>query len=168
LPVLGSSMTPLLRTGDQVALEHSGEDPAVGDVVVFWTPGGIVVHRVVASTTYDGMPHLVTKGDALCTCDPPITTAQVLGRVGTIYSGERRLSLLAPQARRWGARIAHYSYAQAYLWSWLQQKNRCVAGIHSGMLLRLVRRTCRIVLVLPIRLMVHLWLAYPDRLRNEE
>ncbi|HEX2999756.1 MAG TPA: S24/S26 family peptidase, partial [Armatimonadota bacterium] len=74
-------MTPLLRTGDQVALEHSGEDPAVGDVVVFWTPGGIVVHRVVASTTCDGTLHFITKGDALCTCDPPITAAQVLGRV---------------------------------------------------------------------------------------
>jgi signal peptidase I len=75
----GYSMAPALLDGDRLRVEPllAGCVPAIGDVTVVCRGGRLVVHRVVAHR--DG--HTITRGDA-CRCDdPPVDSAEILGRV---------------------------------------------------------------------------------------
>ena len=54
----------------------------MGDVLAFVYQGGLVAHRMVARGQR-GAAHeyVVTRGDGMRLCDPPIPLASVLGRV---------------------------------------------------------------------------------------
>ena len=109
LPVQGDSMAPLLEDGDAVRV-RTGVAPRFGHVVVAWTPGGLVVHRVIRR-----------KGDRLDLCgdnarasDVPLSTARVLGRAVAV-EGRRRRRLDRPAAVAAGWMVAAYARARAAL-----------------------------------------------------
>ena len=68
LAVLSGSMTPTLRTGDEVIVRPvRAESLRIGDVVTFPDPsrdGVLVTHRVRALRIVDGTAHVTTRGDA--------------------------------------------------------------------------------------------------------
>jgi len=79
--VLGGSMLPSVRPGDELTIHRAGiADVGPGDLVLYSRDGGFVIHRVIGCSA-EG---LLTRGDALCADDPPVLPAQVLGKVVVI------------------------------------------------------------------------------------
>lgn len=83
--VTGPSMAPLVKSGDYVTVvPANGEDVCLGDLVLFRQYGEcMVLHRVLWVFRDSGgrTKRLITKGDAVDTPDPPVSAADILGRV---------------------------------------------------------------------------------------
>ena len=78
LPAVGTSMRPLIPPGGVVRVEPAhAADVRPGDVVLVDDGERLVCHRLV----YIAGGRLVTRGDDMLTCDPPLPTAALLGRV---------------------------------------------------------------------------------------
>ena len=93
IKALGTSMLPTIWPGDILQIESTASDQlAVGDVVLVKRAKSIVIHRLMKN---DG-PQWVTRGDAMPQDDPPVTAADVLGRVALI---ERRNRATEPRRR---------------------------------------------------------------------
>ncbi len=116
LRVQGSSMLPSLFPGDVLTIRHCDPREIVaGDIVFFRREGRCYAHRVAERMSNGAACRLRTRGDALTSCDPPVSESEVLGRVTQIERKGRRLppprlgpvrSLLAEVVRRsnWAAR----------------------------------------------------------------
>ncbi len=82
--VEGSSMEPLLQTGDVVIVIRS-KNINIGDVVVYKKYDGVlIIHRVVKFLNLNGKIYVVTKGDNNFFTDPPISKHQIIGKVLTV------------------------------------------------------------------------------------
>jgi signal peptidase I len=101
LRVLGTSMVPSILPGDLVSIHRAGLDEiSPGEVVLFFKKGRLFVHRVVdrkAETRSDGPgeARLITRGDRLRQDDPPVSSAELLGRVVLIERNNRKVELPA-------------------------------------------------------------------------
>ena len=87
LRVFGTSMVPSILPGDLVSVERiKMENVSPGEVVLFLQRGRLFVHRVEGRSAIDGegLPvelHVITRGDRLLRPDPPVSRAELLGRV---------------------------------------------------------------------------------------
>src|SRR5581483_11098755 len=82
--VNGHSMMPAIWPGDVLQVESSeGKVAAIGELVLFKRYERLFAHRVVRR----GAGWLVTRGDAVPGCDPPIAESEVLGVVTGIIRG---------------------------------------------------------------------------------
>lgn len=80
--VSGPSMKPSLEAGDVVIVnEIDPRSVKVGDIIKFKLGPRFVVHRVVQIAPTKSGPVFVTKGDNNNVNDPPITAAQIEGKV---------------------------------------------------------------------------------------
>ena len=79
----GTSMLPAITPLDVVRF-HCGAPFATGDVIIYVREERVVVHRVIRQTG----EAVWTRGDANLLPDPPISRAQILGRVSAIRTGE--------------------------------------------------------------------------------
>ena len=93
--VTGASMAPTLRDGDEVLLAPVSTLPAPGDVVAARRPGGVVLHRVVRSST----SAVVMRGDACLEEDPPLHPRNVLLRAVSLRRNGRTLPIPAAPTR---------------------------------------------------------------------
>jgi signal peptidase len=85
--VAGTSMVPTVWPGDMVTIRRCAmTDIDVGDIVAVTRRGRLFVHRAVTRHGH----HLLTRGDALGTDDPPVSPDQFLGRLESIDRGGRR------------------------------------------------------------------------------
>jgi len=85
LRVTGSSMIPSLWPGDLLLIHRQDFGRiSAGDIVLFARQGRLFAHRVVSSAGERRKEQMVTQGDALCVSDPPITSAELLGRVSLV------------------------------------------------------------------------------------
>ena len=92
LRVSGASMLPALRPGDVLQFQvYSAEQVEAGDVVLFRRGGRLVIHRVLSKTPTG----LITQGDALATIDPPVDSADLLGKVVSMSRRGRNLPFQA-------------------------------------------------------------------------
>ena len=84
VPVTGSSMAPLIRSGDTVTVAPAEEcSPGRGDLIVFVNRcGAPVLHRIVKIVGTGTGTVFRTKGDAQGMFDEPVAPGAVLGRVG--------------------------------------------------------------------------------------
>src|SRR5687768_3880530 len=80
ISVDGDSMWPTLRAGDLAGVEPLEGAPQAGEVVLARLPHGLVLHRVCSSA--QGVCTL--RGDNSPQEDPPLPTAQILGRVSQV------------------------------------------------------------------------------------
>lgn len=106
IPVRGNSMKPLLHDGDQVRIQHGVRGIAVGDIIVFRQRDTLVVHRVVRIRLQHATPHFVTKGDNVRHFDPPVLTADVLGKVLAVERGGQSLPVTSRGWRLFGRIVA--------------------------------------------------------------
>jgi signal peptidase I len=98
LRVTGSSMLPSLWSGDLLLIErHDFARISTGDIVLYIRQGRLFVHRVVSAADESGREQLVTQGDALRAPDPPVTSAELLGKVSLVFRGGK---WIAPRPRR--------------------------------------------------------------------
>lgn len=77
------SMSPYIEPGDIIYIDRAilFQDIGVGDVVVYWADGNMIVHRVVG---FEGMK-LVTQGDANSFPDSPVAAEQYVGVVSGLH-----------------------------------------------------------------------------------
>jgi hypothetical protein len=122
LRVTGSSMLPSLWPGD-LLLIHRQEFGRIstGDIVLFAREGRLFAHRVISSAGERGGEQLVTRGDALRVPEPPVTSAELLGRVCLIL-----------RAGKWTAPRAGLSPGGILLAAFVKRSARA-----AGLLLRL-------------------------------
>jgi signal peptidase I len=102
LKAWGTSMLPTLWPGDLLTIESAHlTDIAPGDIVLVRRNSRFFVHRLAEKRVDSGVPHWITRGDAMRQNDPPTTKLELLGRVSGIERSPgvrvpvRRLSLLS-------------------------------------------------------------------------
>ena len=84
--VASGSMSPSIEPGDLVIVVPGA--PKLGDVAVYRSGHGLVVHRVVGYVDCGAEKCLVTKGDANPVPDPePVPPDRVVGRVALVLKG---------------------------------------------------------------------------------
>jgi Peptidase S24-like len=110
----GGSMFPWMRAGDilfarRCEIEHARE----GEVVLFERDGRLFVHRVLRRATGNSQgisgSLLITKGDALDGCDPPVSSTEFLGRVIRLNRKRRHIDLESAGEVLRGRILAHLS-----------------------------------------------------------
>lgn len=115
----GTSMLPLIREGDALAVAHGVHQWRCGDVVLFRRPDGLVAHRVLrVRRSSDGVT-LLTKGDNAPNVDPPVSMDQVIGRITHIHKSDGRTICIT--GRRWqiaGWILARLSWCAAVVYGW--------------------------------------------------
>jgi signal peptidase I len=97
LRVFGTSMVPSIFPGDLVSVQRSSvSEISRGEIVLYSREGRFFAHRVVACTNGPDQPLLITRGDRLDHNDPPVCSAELLGRVTSVQRGigkdDRRLA----------------------------------------------------------------------------
>ena len=104
LRVTGSSMLPTVWPGDLVAVRRqSMAEIRQGHVVLFVRDGRFFAHRVVGKICQQDRTLLVTRGDRLKENDPPVSPAELLGRVTGVIRGSRCLVPALTVGRRIGS-----------------------------------------------------------------
>ncbi|HVB81607.1 MAG TPA: S24/S26 family peptidase [Candidatus Binataceae bacterium] len=109
LRVGGSSMVPAIWPGDIIEVS-SVNDRSLPEqaVALFGRDGRLCAHRIVAVESHDGATRLITRGDALAACDPPLPCAEVLGYVGAVIRHGRRIPM-ASKAPSQAARMLSFA-----------------------------------------------------------
>ncbi len=114
LRVEGWSMYPTLCKGDRLTVEPvSAAQLRSGDLALFvhrFADGPrLICHRLIRTMVDPQRTSLVTKGDAVAACDPPVQAGQVLGRVAAISRPWWRawpgFPSLAMRLDRWMSRL---------------------------------------------------------------
>lgn len=101
LEVATPSMSPALRVGDRVVVRRvEWSALQTGDIVLCEFQGILLLHRFIRTRVRDGVPVLVTKGDAAADFDSPSAPEALLGRVERIERGARRFDLREKGSRR--------------------------------------------------------------------
>lgn len=80
IPVKGSSMFPVLRTGDSVIVTYS-DNFKKGDIILFRKDEKIVCHRVRKIMNREGKFFYVTGGDSLFREDGHVSAEDIIGKV---------------------------------------------------------------------------------------
>lgn len=114
----GDSMRPTLQPGDIVSIEPLSVEPRLGDVVLCTHENTCWLHRVI----WKGKGGVVrTQGDALRSLDPPVTRAEMVGRVVRIERkhDDGRIVVVEQDSAR--ARIVNRAIA-------VQSLMRCIWG----------------------------------------
>jgi signal peptidase I len=106
----GGSMYPSIKNGDLVEVEPiQTSGVRLGDLVLCRYGGSrAVVHRVIRTSTQEGVIVLVTKGDSAPLPDRPVLPEQVLGRVVAIHKRAKRVQVRSGLGR-----------VTSRLWVWL-------------------------------------------------
>lgn len=91
--IAGNCMAPMIREGDSLNIQHGIQNIHVGDVIVFGTPGNIVVNRVVHIVHKNGGRFFLVKGDGGSGLHPPLSENQILGKVVEVSGSNGHLRL---------------------------------------------------------------------------
>jgi signal peptidase I len=95
LKISGGSMLPALWPGDLVTVRRCNfKELQPGQVVLFSNNGRLTVHRVMSVVD----DHLVARGDALPSADPPVKRPDLIGRVVKVQRGRK---CMAVESRHW-------------------------------------------------------------------
>jgi hypothetical protein len=98
----GASMEPAILSGARIRIEPRTALPSVGTTVAIVTPGGLVAHRLAARGSMPWNRRFVlTQGDGLVLCDPPVPIELILGPVTARHQDEewRAVPPRSPLAR---------------------------------------------------------------------
>jgi len=115
LRIAGHSMSPLIRDGYGVVVEHTGE-VGLGDIVICQHQGGVMVHRVVRVLHDGDQPVFVTKGDNSTGLDPLISKEAIIGKVVMIEAPHGNIDLDSRFWRTLNPIVAHCSYIQTLIY----------------------------------------------------
>ena len=89
IEVMGWSMSPLIRPGDELYVEFGDRRPRRGEIAVFRDGELMIAHRVVGGERSGSKELLITRGDGMATFDPPFPAGEVLGVVRACRRPER-------------------------------------------------------------------------------
>jgi signal peptidase len=128
LIVRGTSMQPAIQLGSVVVVGHvSPADIAVGDVITFRSPNGVVVTHRVLAISHAGDVSFSTKGDASTSADPVVVPATaVIGRVWLTVPGLG--DFMAAVATTWGAVLTTGMLVSLLLVAWFFEELAATLG----------------------------------------
>jgi len=93
LRVTGWSMVPTILPGDTLLIEPAScERVGKGDIVLFRRDRRLFVHRVSGKSGNTGDLQILTQGDGMRRPDPPVSAAQLLGKVAFVVRDGRCLA----------------------------------------------------------------------------
>jgi signal peptidase I len=93
LQVGGSSMLPSIYPGDILTVHRTEIARVVpGDIVLYTREDRLYAHRIVEKICDREGILLLTRGDTLAENDPPVSAAELLGRVASIVRGPFRIA----------------------------------------------------------------------------
>jgi ATP-binding cassette subfamily B protein len=106
----GNSMFPTIKDGE-IGIVQKCElgDLIPGDIVVFKSDSGLIAHRLVRKSTFNGVTHLITRGDKNTFNDPPFTADKIIGKIIFFKSGVKQKSATSSWFRIKG-KIILYSH----------------------------------------------------------
>jgi hypothetical protein len=85
---VGDSMRPAILDGDVIQVSPaSAADIRLGEVLLCRCGSRLLAHRLVAVTEGAGERWLHLRGDSMGGCDAPVSSADVLGRVESVWRG---------------------------------------------------------------------------------
>ena len=116
-PFVGTSMSPYIKEGDMLLVQHTLHPIRLGDVIVFKQAAGLIAHRVVLIRKHGNNSVYRTKGDSFCSFDAPIFQSSVLGRVVRIQKNDKSISLEKPHMKFLNLMLALFSYASGIVYS---------------------------------------------------
>lgn len=87
--ITGNCMSPIIKDGDSLIIEHGKKDIHVGDVLVYRAPGKLYAHRLLRIENRGGNEFFILKADRNNTFDQPITRDQILGKVIEVRGSNR-------------------------------------------------------------------------------
>ncbi|HKQ98775.1 MAG TPA: S24/S26 family peptidase, partial [Candidatus Polarisedimenticolia bacterium] len=88
LPVSGSSMWPVLRSGERIVVRHGGRPPVVGEIVVFLQQERTLAHRVIRRRGSAAEFQVRAKGDFTLVADPGwLGPDRIVGVVESVVRG---------------------------------------------------------------------------------
>jgi signal peptidase len=88
LKVNGASMLPALWPGDLITVQYCGlAELRRGQIVLHRQEGKLTAHRIQRISPN----HLITRGDSVPACDPPVGADGVVGRVASILRNGRAI-----------------------------------------------------------------------------
>jgi len=105
----GTSMHPTIRHGDLITVEPVAPSKLKkGDIILYRLQNDFIAHRIMNIETRNGCGlTFILRGDASTTCDAPVKSAQVLGKVVCLKRGQRRIDPYSLRVRLW---------SMLYLW----------------------------------------------------
>ena len=117
-------MAPSILPGDSISIRKASlEEIVPGEVILFVQRGRWFLHRVVKrniSISEHGVeePALITRGDRLAQNDPPVFSAELLGRAVSLQRGDRNVKLnIQPNgSSSWIARLLRASDRATFLY----------------------------------------------------
>jgi hypothetical protein len=97
----GQSMQPTIREGEAITVAPVLPSQVTrGDVLLYRAARGVTAHRVVDIAQRKGKAMVfVLGGDASVSCDDPVESWQILGKVVSVERDGRRLTLDGRKAR---------------------------------------------------------------------
>jgi signal peptidase I len=120
--VFGTSMVPSIHPGDLLTIQRAGlAEISPGEVVLFLQKERLFVHRVVDrkfAGTRDSLAEscLITRGDRLRHDDPPVSSAELLGRVVCVERDNRKVEIPSQRSNRLMVRLLQTSDRATYLY----------------------------------------------------
>lgn len=116
LRVTGLSMLPAIRPGDVLSIERvetnrAGANRAganelrPGQIILYSRNGRLKAHRIVSIRS----EYVVTRGDRLLSCDVPVRSSEVIGRVASVRRNGHPVSLEQSFWQRLAALVLRHS-----------------------------------------------------------
>jgi signal peptidase I len=110
-PFASTSMSPYIKEGNVILVQHASRRFRMGDVIVFKRADGLVVHRVVSVRGRGRDVIYRTKGDNLRSFDAPVPQSSVLGVVICVSKDGESIHLGKPHIKFLNFVLAAFSYA---------------------------------------------------------
>jgi signal peptidase I len=113
----GTSMHPTIRHGDLITVEPVEPfELKRGDIILYRLQGNFIAHRIFNIEEREGRSlTFILKGDASITCDAPVKSEQVLGKVVCLERDHRIIDPYSFKVRIWSR-----------LYRWLARLKRSV------------------------------------------
>ena len=112
--VVSKSMSPLIRTNDNVIVEKCDPKELVsGEIIVFNIGRDLCTHRYITSRKKSGLIEYITKGDRFFKFDSPVTEDKIVGKVSAITRQGEQIDL-----SRGKYRIIRFCLGAAFKLQW--------------------------------------------------
>lgn len=97
----GHSMHPTIKNGQAVTVEPVNALAVKrGDIILYRTDRGVIAHRVISIEKIEEVNRtFILRGDTSISCDKPVKSEQILGKVVAVERAGRSINLSSRRAK---------------------------------------------------------------------
>ncbi|MGA1867639.1 MAG: signal peptidase I [bacterium] len=113
----GHSMQPTIREGEVITIEPIAPSAVhKGDIILYTWEHGILVHRVIGiKCKGNDVAYFITRGDAALTCDSPVSSSQILGKVISVERKGRCIKFESTRTKVYAALGIWFFHCKGFL-----------------------------------------------------